>query len=100
MQIKNKFIVDDDGRVLILRGVNLGGDSKIPFCPAEASADSSFLDKKNKISFTGRPFPLEEAQEHFKRLKTAGFIFLRLVVTWEAIEHEAPELTMKNIWHF
>jgi len=90
MQIKNNLILDNDGRSLILRGVNLGGDSKIPFCSPGEEIEQAFLDRKNKVSFTGRPFPPEEAQEHFKRLKNAGMTFLRLIVTWEAIEHEGP----------
>jgi len=90
MQIKNNLIYDDDGRVLILRGVNLGGDSKIPFCRPGEEINPGFLDRKNEVSFTGRPFPYEEAESHFKRLKKAGMVFLRFVVTWEAIEHEGP----------
>ncbi len=38
----------------------------------------------------GRPFPLEQADEHFNRLRAWGFTFLRLLTTWEAIEHEGP----------
>lgn len=90
MQIKNNVILDDSGRTLILRGVNLGGDSKVPFCKTGAETEPSFLDRKNEVSFVGRPFPLEDAQDHFKRLKNAGLTFLRLVVTWEAVEHEDP----------
>jgi len=82
MRIANNLILDDEGRTLILRGVNLGGDSKIPI-----QGDS--LDTQN-VSFIGRPFPVEEAQSHFRRLKNAGMTFLRLIVTWEAIEHDGP----------
>jgi len=94
MQIKNNLILDSDGRTLILRGVNLGGDSKIPFCRPGEEINPGFLHpddgNRNKVSFVGRPFPLEEAESHFKRLKNAGLTFLRLIVTWEAIEHEGP----------
>jgi hypothetical protein len=48
-----------------------------------------FYDHRN-VSFIGRPFPLEEVDEHFVRLKTWGFTFLRFLVTWEAIEHSGP----------
>jgi len=68
-------ITDSKGRALILRGVNLGGSSKIP-------ADAP--------SFVGRPFPQEEAEQHFEKLKHWGFTFIRLVITWEALEHAGP----------
>jgi len=90
MRISNNTFIDDEGRTLILRGVNLGGDSKIPFCPPGSEVDPNFLNRQNKVSFVGRPFPLEEAEIHFKRLKNAGMTFLRFLVTWEAIEHEGP----------
>jgi len=90
MRVKDNLIFDNEGRTLLLRGVNLGGDSKIPFCQPGEEIKPEFLDRKNKISFIGRPFPLEEAEIHFKRLKKAGLTFLRFIVTWEAIEHEGP----------
>ena len=90
MRICNNLILDDEGRVLILRGVNLGGDSKIPFGQPGSEINPEFLNAHNDVSFIGRPFPLEEAEEHFCRLKNAGFTFLRLIVTWEALEHEGP----------
>jgi len=90
MYIKNNFIFDNDGRTLILRGVNLGGDSKIPFCSPGEEINPDFLNRKNEISFIGRPFPYEEAESHFKRLKKAGMFYIRFIVTWEALEHEGP----------
>ncbi|MDR0502105.1 MAG: cellulase family glycosylhydrolase [Treponema sp.] len=90
MRIKDNLILDDEGRTLMLRGVNLGGDSKCPYAPAGSETEPAFLDTRNNVSFIGRPFPLEEAHDHFKRLKRGGMTFLRFIVTWEAIEHEGP----------
>ena len=42
------------------------------------------------VSFVGRPFPLADANEHFARLHQWGFQFIRLLITWEAIEHAGP----------
>ena len=90
MYIKENFIFDDEGRTLILRGVNLGGDCKIPYCKPGEEVLPEFLDKKTDVSFIGRPFPLEDAKDHFCRLKKAGMTFLRFLITWEAVEHDGP----------
>ena len=90
MRIHNNLILDDEGRTLILRGVNLGGNSKCPFGPPGSEVEPNFLKNPGNASFAGRPFPLEEAESHFQRLKRAGMTFLRLVITWEALEHEGP----------
>jgi len=90
MHIDGVWFKDDEGRTLILRGVNLGGSTKVPFRPNGAThVREGFYDHRN-VSFVGRPFPLEEADEHFARLRAWGFTFLRFLVTWEAIEHAGP----------
>ncbi|MCL1991334.1 MAG: cellulase family glycosylhydrolase [Spirochaetes bacterium] len=90
MRIKDRRILDEEGRALILRGVNLGGSSKIPYGEPGWGLTAASLKNPKAASFVGRPFPLEEADSHFHRLARAGMTFTRLVVTWEAIEHEGP----------
>lgn len=95
MVIEGGAFKDLHGRTLLLRGVNLSGSSKLPASPATVRStsipakDGDFYDHHN-VSFVGRPFPVEQADEHFARLRLWGLTFVRLLVTWEAIEHGGP----------
>ena len=95
MYIKGTWICDEEGRRLILRGCNLGGSSKIPAglyreADTDWTGNSTGGSGGRGVSFSGRPFPLEEADERFAELAGWGFTFNRLVVCWEALEHDGP----------
>ena len=89
IEIDGEWFKDEQGRTLLLRGVNLGGSSKVPFPDGATHVREGFFEHRH-VSFVGRPFPLDEADEHFRRLRRWGLTFLRLVITWEALEHEGP----------
>jgi hypothetical protein len=88
---KGQWFIDRTGRAMILHGINVGGSSKLPYTPLIASHQrENFYESVYTVSSVGRPFPLDQADEHFKRLSQWGYRFVRLMVTWEAIEHAGP----------
>lgn len=88
VRIDGQSFKDEHGRQLIFRGVNLA--AKVPSKPDGSTYLRRRFKEHREVSFVGRPFPLEEADEHFARLKYWGFTLIRLSTNWEAIEHEGP----------
>lgn len=89
MHTDGPWFKDAAGRTLLLRGINLAGSSKVPAHP-RTSTPRQFAHGHRAVSFVGRPFPLEQASEHFDRISSWGFNLLRLLVPWEAVEHAGP----------
>ena len=69
------WIRDKYGRIRILRGCSV-------------CAGDTCYEKAPEVY--GRPFPEEQADEHFMRLKRAGCTFLRWCITWDSVEHLGP----------
>ena len=82
--------VSTDTRILTLRGVNLGADSKNPTKPFMPSHIKEGLFDADDVSFVGAPFSLKDADEHLGRIKGYGFNVVRFLFTWEALEHSGP----------
>jgi len=75
------YFRDEQGRYVFFHGVNLGCDTKVP---AEDPED------KTAVSYIGKPFPLEEADRWFGKLRDLGFNSVRFIMNWDAIEHAGP----------
>lgn len=94
IRIDQGRFVDNHGRTLDLRGLNVSGASKLPTEPNGLShLTDGFYDQHRTVTFIGRPFPIDEAPLHFRRLQAWGLPLIRLLVTWESIGHSGPDPT-------
>lgn len=81
--------VDSDGKIFTLRGVNFDPSVKYPASPFQPSHIE--IDIEHDSSFIGHPIELNELRTHITRLKSIGCNCIRLPITWESLEHKAPE---------
>jgi hypothetical protein len=92
ISVTGRHFVDETSRTLNLRGVNVGGASKVYVLLTSAVYQQSFLPlggtdvlpspreklplhRHRETSYVDRPFKLDEADEHWKRLKSWGLTF-------------------------
>jgi len=90
LRIDGARFTDRLSREVILRGINVSGDSKLPSNPVLPSREEEGFWDGDHVSFVGRPFSLSNAPEHFARLRSWGYDTARYVFTWEALEHSGP----------
>ncbi|KZZ94414.1 Glycoside hydrolase, superfamily [Moelleriella libera RCEF 2490] len=81
---------DSYGRQVVLRGINVAGDAKLPSEPNQPSHVGQDFFDGDGVTFHQRPFRKEEASTHFARIRRYGFNTIRYVFTWEAIEAAGP----------
>ncbi|KAK5995686.1 Glucosylceramidase [Cladobotryum mycophilum] len=81
---------DGHGRQVVLRGINVAGDSKLPSEPNQPSHIGNDFFDGDSVKFHQRPFSKEDAPMHFARIKRFGFNTIRYIFTWEALEAAGP----------
>ena len=80
------YLKDDQGRYIYLKGVNVGGSSKVPYLEGEDALEHRYSPNRSAdISYVGRPFPAESADQYFEQIRALGFNSVRLLFMWEAV---------------
>lgn len=77
LRVENRNFRDESGRYLVINGVNVSGTSKVPV-------------NISPVSYVGRPFPIEDVDGWFEKLRRDGFNAIRLLVIWEGVCPERP----------
>ncbi|KAG1436489.1 hypothetical protein G6F56_013538 [Rhizopus delemar] len=91
MELNGPWFIDENTkRTILFKGINLSGGAKLPNGIPSQERNGYWVDYDSNVNFVGRPFPLNEADEHLSRLVNYGFNLIRFVITWEAIEHKGP----------
>ena len=83
----NNFFRDDRGRVVILRGLNISGTSKVPpFLPLPRPGDSQVADTEYEPIALTYEFEKHTDLSTLDRLPGMGVNLIRLLFIWEAYE--------------
>ncbi|KJZ76756.1 hypothetical protein HIM_03633 [Hirsutella minnesotensis 3608] len=90
LNIEDGQFRDGHGRQIVLRGINVAGDAKLPSEPHQPSHIAHDFLNGDNVTFHNRPFSKDDAPTHFARIKRYGFNTIRYVFTWEAIEAAGP----------
>ena len=90
LNINGRYFRDGHQREVTLHGINVASDSKFPRKPNLPSHFAEDFFDGDNVSFVGRPFPLEDADGHFRRLRKWGYNIIRYIFTWEALESRGP----------
>lgn len=77
LKLEGGHFKDERGRIVFLRGINFAADAKVP-----APGSNRYLNV---------PCTLDEADEHFARIRAIGFNCIRFLYTWDALQPTHPD---------
>ena len=102
VRTERTWFKDALGRYLYLRGINLGGNCKVPVVASTARDETprtyyghvgdevaaAAAGEPRAFTYVGRPFSLARAEAYFGQMKALGFDAVRLMWMWEAVYPE------------